>query len=92
MKEALWILGGLSIGSGILMMLGSFGGQSGVGIADDNGDFAGHAAQIYHTTGYDTTADLLIFGQGWLAIILALAGIAMMVYANAGAWKQTGGY
>ncbi|MFT5686557.1 MAG: hypothetical protein ACI8RZ_007513, partial [Myxococcota bacterium] len=26
------------------------------------------------------------------ALILGAAGIAMMVYANAGAWKETGGY
>lgn len=92
MKEALWVLGGLSIGSGILMMLGRFDGQSGIGVADEAGNFAGHSSQIYHLTGYDTTADLMIFGQGWLALILGAAGIAMMVYANAGAWKDTGGY
>ncbi|MFT5682750.1 MAG: hypothetical protein ACI8RZ_003674 [Myxococcota bacterium] len=92
MKEALWVLGGLSIGSGVLMMLGRFNGPSGIGIANENGEFSGHAAQVYHTTGYDTIGDLMVFGQGWLALILGAAGIAMMVYANAGAWKETGGY
>ena len=92
MKEALWILGGLSIGSGILMMLGRFNGQSGIGIADDKGDFVGHAAQVYHTTGFDTVSDLAFFSNGWLALLLAGAGTAMLIYANAGAWKDTGGY
>ena len=92
MKEALWILGGLSVGSGILMMLGRFNGQSGIGVGNENGDFVGHATQVFDTTGYDAAADIMIFGQGWLAIILALSGIAMMVYASAGAWKDTGGY
>ena len=92
MKEALWVLGGLSVGSGILMMLGRFGGQSGIGIADSDGNFVGHAADVYHVTGYDTVADIMIFGQGWLALILIASGLGMLVFANRGAWRETGGY
>ena len=92
MKEAIWVLGGLFIGSGILMMLGPFNGQGGVGVAGSDGAFSGHAAQVYSTTGYDTVADVMIFGQGWLAIILGAIGLSMLVYANANAWKDTGGY
>jgi len=92
MKEAIWVLGGLFVGSGILMMLGRFGGQSGVGIVGPDGEFGGHAALVYPSTGYDTVADITIFGQGWLALILGAVGLAMLVYANANAWKDTGGY
>jgi len=92
MRPALWVFGGLSLGSGILLAIGDFQGQGGFGIADADGAFVGHAADVFHTTGYDTTADLMIFSQGWLALVLAVAGVAMMVYANAGAWKETGGY
>ncbi len=91
MKAALWVIGGLCTGSGILMALGKLGGQSGIGLASD-GEFLGHASEVFALTGYDATGEVTIFGQGWLALILALTGIAMMVYANAGAWKDTGGY
>lgn len=92
MKEATWVLGGLFVGSGILMMLGQFNGPSGVGIVGADGEFGGHASQVFSTTGYDTVADITIFGQGWLALILGAVGLAMLVYANANAWKDTGGY
>ena len=92
MKEATWVLGGLLVGSGVLMMLGQFDGQSGIGIVGPDGEFVGHASQVYASTGYDTAADITIFGQGWLALILGFTGLAMLVYANANAWKDTGGY
>ena len=92
MKEAIWVLGGLFVGSSILMMLGQFNGQSGVGIAGPEGEFGGHASQVYYSTGYDTVADLTLFGQGWLALVLGAVGLGMLVYVNANAWKDTGGY
>lgn len=92
MKAALWIIGGLCIGSGFLMMLPNRTSSGGIGVANPDGTYAGEASQVYYATGYDTIADVAMFGQGWLAILLALTGMALLVFANATAWRETGGY
>ena len=92
MKAGLWVAGGLLVGLGFVTMLGDFQGMSGVGVATESGEFLGPASEVYPTTGYDTTEDVRIFGKGWLALALGLSGLALLVYANANAWKDTGGY
>lgn len=95
MKSALWVIGGLCIGSGIILFMprygttGTIGG--GIGVAKD-GQYIGQASQTYYATGYDTVGDLAMFSQGWFAILLGLTGIALLVYVNATAWKDTNGY
>lgn len=82
MKNAiLWILGGLCVASGFVA------GLSG-GFGVDGGDIA----QVYSTLGYDGVDDIKIRGGGMFAILLVGAGLGMIVTANAGAWRETGGY
>ncbi|MFT4978612.1 MAG: hypothetical protein ACI8S6_004522 [Myxococcota bacterium] len=96
MKAALWVIGGLCIGTGFLLALPSYdrigGGRGGGFGVSAGGEYAGGASQVFATTGYDTVADIAIFSQGWMAIIVALTGMALLVYANANAWKETNGY
>ncbi|MEL6345869.1 MAG: hypothetical protein AAFV53_22350 [Myxococcota bacterium] len=91
MKAALWVIGGLCIGSGILLFMPHYGSGGGIGVAQ-NGQYLGQASQKYYLTGYDTVGDIAMFSQGWFAILLGLTGVALMVYANANAWKDTNGY
>ena len=92
MKAALWVIGGLCIGGGFLLMLPSQTSSGGIGVAAADGSYLGPAAQVYPATGYDTVADIMLFGQGWMALLLGLTGVALLVFANATAWRETGGY
>ena len=82
MKSALlWLAGGLLVGTGVaLAATGGFGME------------AGPTAVVFGTLGYDGLDNLQIHSQGVTAIVLFISGLACMVGANAGAWKQTGGY
>jgi len=96
MKAALWVIGGLCIGTGFLLALPAYdgvgGGRAGAFGVSNGGDYAGGTSSVFHTTGYDTLSDIAVFGQGWMAAIIILTGMALMVYANANAWKETNGY
>ena len=82
MKNALlWITGGLCVASGVVA------GLSG-GFGVDGGDIA----QVYSTLGYDGVGDIKIRGGGMAAILLVATGLGLIITANAGAWKETGGY
>ena len=52
----------------------------------------GDANQVFATLGYDGIDDIVVTGQGWLAIILFAVGTGMLAWASATAWRQTGGY
>lgn len=80
-RTILLTLGGLSIGSGIMAaMVGGFGVPG------------GPASQVFPTLGYDGVADIGLGPYGVICLVLGAAGVAMMVAANATAWKDTNGY
>lgn len=81
MKLPIWIAGGVCIASGVIAMA-----AGGIGYP------SGPAATVYGTLGYDGLPDIVLNSQGFLAIGLVAVGIALMVTANRGAWKETGGY
>ncbi|MCB9780330.1 MAG: hypothetical protein H6742_17325 [Alphaproteobacteria bacterium] len=81
MKLPLWIIGAVCIASGIITMA-----MGGIGVP------AGPTATVFGTLGYDALPDLVLNSQGFLALGLVGVGVALMVGANASAWKETGGY
>lgn len=86
MRPVLYVLGGLCAGSGILSaVIGGFGAP------DSSGARTAVATQLSHV-GNDAIGDLTIFPMGYAAIGLLLVGVAILAYANAGAWEETGGY
>lgn len=86
MKAGIWIAGGICIGFGALFMMGAFG-PTGFGLG--SGDEIVPAALSYKSYGYDASLDLRPTSSGMFGIPLILIGIVLMVYANAGAWKDT---
>lgn len=82
----LWLAGGACLGLGIaLAATGGFGMPGGDGALIPT-------AVTFGTLGYDGLDNLDITGQGVTAVALYITGIALMVTANSGAWKETGGY
>lgn len=81
MKTALWLLGGVCCGLGILLAA-----TGGFGIP--GGPTATQISQI----GFDGLPQLTVFQQGMVAIGLFLAGVAMMAGATSTAYRDTGGY
>ena len=86
MKAGIWIAGGISLGFGILFMMGAFG-PTGFGLGGE--DNIVPAALSFKSYGYDASLDLGLTSSGKFGIPLILVGIVLMVYANAGAWKDT---
>jgi hypothetical protein len=86
MKLIFWITGGLSIGLGALLMIGAFG-PTGFGLG--SGDDIVPAAISYKSYGYDASLDLALTSTGMYGIPLILIGMALMIYVNASAWKDT---
>ena len=82
MKSApLWLIGGICAGVGILLAAnGGFGME------------AGPTSTIYSQLGYDGLDNLQITNKGFAALGSFVVGVALLVTANAGAWRQTGGY
>lgn len=81
MKIGLWFFGGACVASGIIAMA-----SGGIGVP------AGPTSTVYGTLGYDALPELVLNGQGFMALGLLAAGIALLVAANRGAWQETGGY
>ena len=73
--------GGILIGTGLMTML--FGWET-VGGSD-------MATQI-STVGFSGVAEIAMTSNGPVAFGLIFVGIALAVYGNATAWKETGGY
>ena len=86
MKAGLWLAGGFCAAVGILLMIGGFG-DSGFGLFSD-GQMQ-PAALSFHRFGYDATMDLKASTNGYMGIALILTGLVLMVYCNAGAWRDT---
>ena len=77
---ALFLIGGLCTGTGILNLYWSFGWPGGV----LNGDFK--------TIGFDGIDNIAILPTADLAIPLLVVGVACVVMGTATAWKETDGY
>lgn len=73
--------GGLCTGAGIMTMLFSWDTKMG-------GDMATHISKV----GYQGLTDWTATSNAPIAFGLIFVGIAMMVFGNATAWKETGGY
>ncbi|MEC7947203.1 MAG: hypothetical protein VX265_06510 [Myxococcota bacterium] len=82
MKTGLLLLiGGACMASGILTLaMGGFGVPG------------GEVAQVYSQLGYDGVDNIGLTSNGMIALALCVTGACMMIGANAGAWKETGGY
>jgi len=78
---ALFLVGGACLGSGIISLYGSFGWAGG---ADLNGDFA----QI----GFSALDNLALLPGAEVAVVLVVIGLVCLIYGNATAWRETGGY
>lgn len=82
MKTGLMLLvGGACVASGILTI--AMGGFAVPG---------GEVAQVISQLGYDGVDNLGITSSGMVAVTLCVVGAAMMIGANAVAWKETNGY
>jgi len=88
MKGGIWVVGGLCAGIGLLFLIGGFG-DTGFGLM--SGGSITPAALSFMHFGYDASMDVGITSNGIMGFGLIIAGIALMVKANAGAWKHTGG-
>ena len=86
MKAGIWIVGGLCLGFGVLMMIGAFG-ATGLGLG--SGDNIVPAALSYKSYGYDASLDVGLTSSGKVGIPLMIIGIALLVFANNSAWKDT---
>lgn len=75
-----WIIGGLFTGSGIMMLLFSFGAKF--------GDFSTSIAQA----GWDGIGDIATTSTFPIAIGCIGIGAVTLIGLNATAWKRTGGY
>ena len=86
MKAGIWIGGGLCVGCGVLFLIGAFG-STGFGLTGAEG--IQPAAESYKYFGYDASLDVGLTTMGKIGIPLLLVGVALMVYVNATAWKDT---
>ena len=77
------VAGGLCVATGVLTLAADSGG---IGVG------GGEVAEVISTLGYDGVDNIAIHSHGMIAVTLCIIGAAMMVIANAGAWKETDGY
>ena len=77
---ALFLVGGLTLGIGLVSLYWSFGWPGG----PLNGDFA--------TIGWSGLNNIQTLDPADFSIPLVVIGLACLVYANAIAWRHTGGY
>ncbi|MCB9765783.1 MAG: hypothetical protein H6739_38770 [Alphaproteobacteria bacterium] len=82
MQKFIIPLGGILAGSGVMTML--FGWNIGA----DGKDSAEQISQV----GFSALNELAMTSLGPVAFGLIIVGLALMVYGNATAWKETGGY
>jgi len=86
MKTGIWIVGGLCLGFGAVMMIGGFG-PTGIGLGA--GEDILPAAISYKSYGYDASLDVGLTSSGKVGLPLIVIGIALLVFANNSAWKDT---
>lgn len=75
------LTGGLTLGSGIIMLINSFGLSEGVGFNED-----------LATVGFSGISDISLLSAGDFSIPLIAVGALILIFANATAWRATGGY
>ena len=81
MRTIFWLAGGISAGTGILTLTKYGFDQPG-----------GEVSSNYSSFGFDALPNLVIPSAGYAGLALVAIGAALMIKANATAWKQTGGY
>ena len=81
MRTILWLAGGISGAMGMLTLVKYGFDQPG-----------GEVSSSYSTMGFDALPYLTLPSAGYVGLLMLAAGAAMMIKANATAWKQTGGY
>ncbi len=74
------LLGGLLLGAGVVNLYWAFGRPDG----DLNTNFL--------VTGWSALDDIQVLPRADLAIPLLFAGVGILVFLNARAWRYTGGY
>ncbi len=77
---ALFLLGGLCVGSGLMTLYFSFGWPEGM----LNSNFA--------KIGFSGLDDIVALGASDFSIPLLVVGLVCLIYGNAIAWRHTGGY
>ena len=77
----LFLAGGASLGTGILFLFWSFGWETGQPL---NSDFA----QI----GFNGLDNISLLQGGEIAVAMVVVGLVCLIFGNATAWKETGGY
>lgn len=77
---ALFLVGGACLGTGIIFLYSAFGWPEG----SLNSDFA----QI----GFNGLDNISLLPGAEISVVLIVIGIVCMVYGNATAWRETGGY
>lgn len=77
---ALFILGGLCVGAGLMSLYYSFGWP----VGPLNSDFAG--------TGFSGLDNIASLDASDYSIPLLVIGLICLIYGNAIAWRYTGGY
>jgi hypothetical protein len=81
MRTIIWLGGGVSAGTGLLL-------AALYGFGLPGGDISAQISQI----GFDGLLVVGITPVGWAALTMIFVGAWMMIKASATAWKQTGGY
>jgi hypothetical protein len=76
----LYLLGGGAVGTGLILLYGAFGWPQG----SLNSDFAG--------VGFSGLDDIQLLSGAEIAVALIVVGIVCLVFGNATAWRETGGY
>lgn len=81
---ALLIFGGLSLGTGILFLIDSFGGKSGDEVIEYN--------KAFTEIGFSGLDNIALLPASQISFPLIVIGAICLIVANANAWKQTDGY
>jgi hypothetical protein len=84
----LLIVGGISTGAGLINLYYSFGWAQGY----DSSNARIPMNTDLDTLGFTGLDNIYLLSSSSLAFPLVFVGVAMMVMANATAWRQTGGY
>lgn len=79
-RTALWLVGGLCCALGLLSLLFSF--------ATPWGPISVHLSEV----GWDAAADIATTDQFPLAVMYGVLGVPLLIWLNATAWRETGGY
>ena len=87
MKAAIWIVGGICLGTAMLFLIGAFG-DTGFGLLVENAGIQ-PASTAYSHFGYDASLDVQLTSNGVTGLTLLLIGLSCLVSVNATAWKET---